>query len=386
MGGVLALLAGLVGGFAWWAAPDALAVRTVLVEQDPTAGRGAAAVLNASGYVTARRRATVASKITGRLEEVSVEEGMPVREGQLLARIDDDRYRAALALAEARLQAARAALDETRAELELARRNVERMRRLAAAGVAGEAELDEVETAVDSLGARLARQGEEAHVAEREVALSRTELEDTVIRAPFAGVVISEDAETGEMVSPLSAGGGFTRTGIATIVDMGSLEIEVDVNESYISRVEPAQRVVAVLDAYPDWRIPAHVITTVPAADRQKATVLVRIGFDERDARILPDMGVQVTFLEAGAAEAARRTGDPAAGALLLPESAVRREAGRDVVFVVEGDRVERRAVALGAASGGRIEVRSGLAPGERVVVDPPPELADGTPVRVEDS
>ncbi len=209
------------------------------------------------------------------------------------------------------------------------------------------------------------------------MALQQTALDDTVIRAPFWGVALSKDAQPGEMVSPVSAGGGFTRTGISTIVDMRSLEIEVDVNESYINRVTASQPVTAVLDAYPDFEIPAKVIAVVPTADRQKATVLVRIGFNQLDPRILPDMGVKVTFLREEAAAAA-----PAARPVaLVPKGAVRAEGGASYVFVVKQDTVERRAVQTGGTDGDRLEVTGGLSSGERVVVSPPAELAAGTPI-----
>jgi RND family efflux transporter MFP subunit len=338
-------------------------------------------VLNASGYVTARRQATVSSKITGKVVEVLIEEGMSVREGDVVARLDDSRERAVLHLAASRLEAARRALEETRSDLRLAELTRQRTARLVADGVSGQADLDEAETSESTLRARLALQEEQIRVAEREVGLRRTELEETVIRAPFDGVVISKDAQPGEMVSPISAGGGFTRTGICTVVDMASLEIEVDVNESYISRVEPEQRVEATLDAYPDWRIPAHVITTIPAADRQKATVLVRIGFDQLDPRILPDMGVKVAFLESTpTGEQLRRV------QLTVPQSALRSDGGRDVLFVVTNGRVERRAVTVGGAAAGatgQVQIISGVSAGERVVVEGPADLAEGDRVRV---
>ncbi len=217
-------------------------------------------------------------------------------------------------------------------------------------------------------------------VAERQIAVQQTDLDNTVIRAPFSGVALSKDAQPGEMVSPVSAGGGFTRTGISTIVDMGSLEIEVEVNEAYINRVTPKQRVVAVLDAYPDWEIPAHVITMVPTADRQKATVLVRVGFDALDPRILPDMGVKVRFLrEEGPATAA----NPARPLILVPKTAIRTAGADSVVFVVRGAVVEQRAVKTGGADGDRVEVISGLQSGERVVAPVPDTLKDGTAVTV---
>jgi RND family efflux transporter MFP subunit len=375
------LLAGLAsaGAGAWlWVTRE----RPIEVEVVPVAQRAAgtqAAVLNASGYVTARRRATVSSKVTGKVIEVNVEEGMAVREGQVLARLDDSTTRAALGLALAQLESARQGARESEVRLAEAKRTLARRQQLIADGIITPAELDQAQAEVDSLAARIALERERINVAERQVAVQRAELDDMVIRAPFSGVAISKDAQPGEMVSPVSAGGGFTRTGISTIVDMSSLEIEVDVNESYINRVKPSQAVTAVLDAYPDWQIPARVITTVPTADRQKATVLVRIAFDTPgDPRILPDMGVKVTFLR-DAGEAA-----PAAQAVsLVPKSAVREENGRSYVFVVRQDAVERRAIQTGGADGERLEVVAGLATGERVVVAPSPELADGARVIV---
>jgi RND family efflux transporter MFP subunit len=335
-------------------------------------------VLNASGYVTARRRATVSSKVTGKVVEVLFEEGMTVTEGQVLARLDDSLARTGHSLAQAQLAAARSAVGDTEARLRLARRTEERARRLVGEGVAGQADLDAAEAEADSLEARLALAREEVVVAERQVALRRIEVDDTVIRAPFTGVAISKDAQPGEMISPVSAGGGFTRTGVCTLVDMGSLEIEVDVGEAYIKRVEPGQRVTAVLDAHPDWQIPSHVITTIPSADRQKATVKVRIAFEALDPRILPDMGVKVAFLGAAPAE-----GTPTKR-VLVPRAALRRDGERDVVLVLAGDRLERRAVDAASRTGDPVEIRSGLRDGEEVVIEGPADLADGQRVRAE--
>lgn len=362
------------GGWWWFGSERASRVRTATVRE---AGSGAGAVLNASGYVTARRQATVSSKITGKVIEVLVEEGMRVRKGQVLARLDDVTRRANLALTEAQLTAAQHALAETEVRLKEAEINLRRAQRLTAEGVSSQAALDAAEAEVDSLKARLALGREEVAVAERQVAVQQRELDDTVIRAPFNGVAISKDAQPGEMISPVSAGGGFTRTGICTIVDMESLEIEVDVNESYITRVSEGQPVEATLDAYPDWRIPAKVITTIPAADRQKATVRVRIGFEQLDPRILPDMGVKVTFLGQEQAEQARPR-------LLVPKAAVRNEGGRDVVYVVSQERAERRAVRLGAMEGEQVEVISGVSAGEQIVVEGGENLQDGGKVIVE--
>jgi multidrug efflux pump subunit AcrA (membrane-fusion protein) len=207
--------------------------------------------------------------------------------------------------------------------------------------IIGKAELDSARAEVESLRARIALAQQQVKVSESLVNQHRTDLADMTVRAPFDGIAISKDAQPGEMISPVSAGGGFTRSGIATIVDMASLEIEVDVAEQYIERVHPDQPIEAVLDAYKDWRIPAHVITTVPSADRQKATMKVRIGFDQLDPRILPDMGVKVSFLS----ERAPAGATAPRARLLVPKAAVRSEAGREVVFVVRDDRVEPRAI-----------------------------------------
>jgi HlyD family secretion protein len=373
----LALLVGGLGaGARWWTTR----VVPIEVEVAPVSQRAAgtqASVLNASGYVTARRRATISSKVTGKVVEVNVEEGMAVREGQVLARLDDSTVRAALNLANAQLEAARQALPEVDARLDEARRVLARRTRLSAEGLATAAEMDQANAEVNSLVARIASLREQVTVAERQVALQQTALDDTVIRAPFSGMAISKDAQPGEMVSPVSAGGGFTRTGICTVVDMRSLEIEVDVNESYINRVTNGQPVTAVLDAYPDWQIPAKVITLVPTADRQKATVLVRIGFGELDPRILPDMGVKVTFLR----EAAEDAAPVARPVALVPKSAVTSAAGASYVFVVSGSTVERRAVQTAGTDGDRLEVTAGLSSGERVVLSPPAQLSAGAPI-----
>ena len=375
---VLLLLAGGgAAGWVWWQDAQTPVVTTAAVYQT-TAGDSQPTVLNASGYVTARRQATVSAKVTGKIAEVLVEEGMAVAEGQVLARLDDSSERAYLALAEAQLQAARGALDEMRVRLAEAQLHLGRMSVLVDEGVVGRADLDTAQAEVDSLAARIALQREQVVVSAREIDVRRTALEDTVIRAPFDGVAISKDAQPGEMVSPISAGGGFTRTGICTIVDMASLEIEVDVNESYINRVADGQRVVANLDAYPDWDIPGSVITTIPAADRQRATVLVRIAFDELgDPRILPDMGVNVAFLEPGQAAPALA----AAPRVWMPSAAVRREGEQAMVFVMQGDTVERRPVSLGVENGADVEVLAGVAPGARVVVAGPADLTAGARV-----
>ena len=386
---VLLALAG-AAGWSYMNRPRAVEVETAAVTQ--RAAGVQASVLNASGYVTARRRATVSSKITGKIVEVNVEEGMAVREGQVLARLDDSQYRASLALAEAQAEAARRNVSESEVRLVEARLALDRAQKLAADRLNTAADLDTARAQADSLVARIDAAREQVRVTERQIDVERTNLDNTIVRAPFTGIAVSKDAQPGEMVSPNSAGGGFTRTGICTLVDMRSLEIEVDVNETYINRVEDKQPVTAVLNAYPDWQIPAHVITTVPKADRQKATVLVRIGFDPSvnsgssratprdealDPRILPDMGVKVTFMKQASADA----DNASRPTLLVPKAAVRVENNQSYAYVVNGGVVDRRAVRTAGTDGDRVEVIAGLTSGERVIIAPAPGLASGAAV-----
>ena len=361
----------------------ALQSRSVAVETAvarTVTGAQAAAVLNASGYVTPRVRATVAAKITARVKELLVEEGMHVEAGQVLARLDDVDAQRRLAATRAELEVARAAISDLEVQLANAEKTQGRQMDLRREGVTAVEALDNAITAVDSLRARITLAREQVRAAQAAVAIAEQDVENCTVRAPFAGIAVSKDAQVGEMVSPVSAGGGFTRTGISTVVDMASLEIEVDVNESYIARVSPGQRVEATLDAYPEWRMPASVRTVIPTADRQKATVKVRISFAALDPRILPDMGVKVAFLtEQGSGEA-----EPAAKTL-LPRAAIRNEGGQDVVYLVRDGRAERRAVRTGAPRGEEVEVVAGVAGGETVVVNGPQGLKDGQRVKAGD-
>jgi RND family efflux transporter MFP subunit len=347
---------------------------TVAVARD--VGSAQAAVLNASGYVTPQRRATVSAKTTGKIKDVYIDEGMAVKAGQVLARLDDVDAVAALRTAEAERAVAAAALDDLEVRLANAHRTLERTRDLHKREFASAQALDDAETAVASFEAQIALAKERINSAERSVDVARQGVENCTIRAPFDGIIVSKDAQPGEMVSPISAGGGYTRTGIATVVDMSSLEVEVDVSESYIARVAPGQRVATVLDAYPDWTIPSKVRTVIPTADRQKATVKVRIRFDQLDARILPDMGVKVSFLE-GAPDSA------GAGMVLVPRDAVRIDGEQAYVFVVKDDRVERRAIRTNRDRGVDVEVVAGLRAGEPVVTQPPADIRDGDRVSV---
>lgn len=373
-GGLIVLLVVIVaGGFWWLRSGRVVPVRTYTVQlPDPAKER---VLLNASGYVTARREATVSSKVTGKVVEVLIEEGLKVEAGQVLARLDDVNLKASLHLAEAQVQAAQASLAEIRVRLDEAAREYRRISALVTNNVSTESDLDRAEAQVNATKARLEKQQADIAVAEAEIALWQQHLEDTIIRAPFAGVVTTKNAQPGEMISPVSAGGGFTRTGIGTIVDMSSLEIEVDVNESYINRVQPGQPVEATLDAYPDWKIPAEVIAIIPTADRQKSTVQVRVGFAQLDPRILPEMAVKVAFL---------RVGDPPAEDRLpvVPATAVRGEGERSVVWVVQDGRAARRLIQPGRQRDAELSVLAGLAVGDRVVVEGQDRLREGLRVR----
>jgi RND family efflux transporter MFP subunit len=334
--------------------------------------------LNASGYITPRQRATIAAKITARVNEIYVDEGMQVEPGQVLAKLDDSDARARLTSAMAERDATAATLGDLRVSLDNAERELRRVDELWERKLVAEQTRDQARMAVDSLKARLVVAREQVSAAEARVKVAQQDLDNCTVRAPFGGVVVSKDAQRGEMVSPVSAGGGFTRTGIATIVDMASIEIEVDVNESYIARVKTGQPVTAVLDAYPDWQIPAKVRTVIPTADRQKATVKVRATFDRLDPRILPDMAVKVTFL-------GEERGLPAeaAGRVLVSRAALVEEGGTTAVFVHKDGKVERRAVRLGQVRGNEHEVVAGLSDGDQVVTTGAKQLRDGQSVRV---
>jgi RND family efflux transporter MFP subunit len=349
----------------------------VATAQKAAAGRPT--LLNASGYVTPRRRATVAAKITGRVTGVFFDEGMHVPQGFILARLDDSDVRRALDSAVADRNATEAQNADFQVQLKNAEIVLHRAQELQAAGVQSQETLDNARTTADSLRAKIALTKQQVAASEARIQEAQQAVDNCVIRAPFDGIIVSKDAQVGEMVSPISAGGGFTRTGIATIVDMNSNEIEVDVNEAFIARVEPGQPVTAVLDAYPDWQIPSKVRTVIPTADRQKATVKVRISFLKLDPRILPDMGVKVTFL----GEAPVEKKGEAAPAALIPPDAVHDDSGKKIVFIVKDGHLERRAVTTGGTRGTDLEILAGLNPGDSVVVKGPANLRDGQAVEI---
>ena len=375
---VLVLLAA-AGAVAWFLnQPKDAVVQTVMVKE--AAATSQRTLLNASGYVTARRAATVSSKVTGKVVDVLVEEGMKVEANQVLAHLDDSNVKESLHLAEAQLESSRRMMEETKPNLDFAKKEQQRLAGLVATKATSESEFRKAEASAKVLEATLARQAAEVVVAERTVSSWKQQVDDTIIYAPFPGIVTSKNAQPGEMISPMSAGGSFTRTGICTLVDMSSLEIEVDVSESYINRIQPGQPVEAMLDAYQYWHIAAKVIAIIPAADRQKATVKVRVGFVQLDPRILPDMGVKVAFQSAGNEESKSK----AASSMTVPKTAVQHVDGRGIVWVVKDGVLERRAVTVGETAGDATSVAAGVNRGEHVVVQPSLTLKDGARVSQE--
>ena len=309
-----------------------------------------ASVLDASGYVTARMQATVSSKLTGKVLEVYIEEGMFVEKDQILAQLDDSTVQAELNFAKTQLKEARRIYKRT---LELRKDNL-----------ASQASLDAAESQVDGLKARLD--------------ISKQIVADMQIRAPFSGVVINKAAQPGEMISPVSAGGGFTRTGIGTIVDMSSLEVEVDVNESYINRVQAGQPAITNLNAYPNWDIASEVIAIIPTADRNKATVKVRIGLLEKDERVLPDMGAKVSFLKEQVAETPEKL-----EGVMVPFSSVIKEGNLSYVFIIKNGLIEKTNVSVESSSSNFSRVTNGVEVGDSVVTDPNGEMQDGQEVLI---
>jgi RND family efflux transporter MFP subunit len=347
----------------------------------PTSTGGDTAVLQATGYITARRQATVSAQITGTLTQVLIEEGEHVDKDQILAHLDDTAQRAGLAQAQAQQQAAQAILAQYTAQAEQARRDLVRAQDLVGRHLVSQQTVDDARTKVATLAAQVQAQRKQIDLAAAGVRYAQVQLDYCTVRAPFAGVIIAKAAQVGEIVSPLSAGGGFTRTGVGTIVDMDSLEVDVDVNEAYINRVQANQKAQAVLDAYPNWTIPAHVIAVIPTADRGKATVKVRIALDQKDTRVLPDMGARVSFLEDAKKDGAAA---PLKG-VLVPASSIVQRNGKSGVFVIDAGHARLRAVSAGQAFSD-LRLVEGVASGARVVVQPPQDMRDGAKVEVADA
>ena len=343
----------------------------------PSGAGAEAAVLQATGYVTARREASVSAQITGTVSDVLIEEGDHVKAGQVLAHLNSTAQRAQLAQARAQFSSAQATLGQFEAQLVQARRDLVRKQDLAGRKLIAQQTVDDAVTLVETATSQAEAQSRQVELAHAGVQSAQVQLDYATVRAPFDGVVIAKSAQVGEIVSPLSAGGGFTRTGVGTIVDMDSLEITVDVNESYLNRVTPEQPAQAVLDAYPSWTIPCHVIAIIPTADRGKATVKVRIALEVKDPRVLPDMGVRVSFLE----QAPKAGAAPPKG-VLVPASAVVTRDGRETVYEIDGSRAHARAITPGQAYGD-LRLVEGIAAGARVVREPPAEMTDGAKLRV---
>ena len=375
----VAAVALLVVVFGYWKWRNRALAVEVTAAIAPSAAQGPGATLQASGYVTARRQATVSAQITGTIREVLIEEGEHVKAGQVLARLEDSAYRAGVAQAQAQLRVAESLVVQYEGQLAQAQRDSARGQDLVGRGLASRQSLELTQTQESTLGAQLQAQRRQAELAQAALRGAQVQLGYCTVRAPFAGVIVAKSAQSGEIISPISAGGGFTRTGVGTIVDMDSLEIEVDVNESYINRVTAEQRAQAVLDAYPDWTIPAHVIAIIPTADRNKATVKVRVGLDQKDPRILPDMGVRVSFLEP---EAPAGQAPAAIAGVLVPASAIVSGAGGQVVYVVENEQAHSRTVKPGQTYGD-LRAVTGLSAGASVVRVPAPALRDGAKVTI---
>jgi RND family efflux transporter MFP subunit len=381
LGGALVALAALLGlGWFVFLRAAALPVHVAAARPMPGGAAASASVLDATGYVTARREATVSAQITGTVTAVLIEEGDHVKEGQVIGRLDDTAQQAALSQAQAALQSAQALLTQYQVAVAQSERDLKRNEDLVGRKLVSEQAVEQARAQVDGQTAQVLGQRRQVNLAQANLRSAQVQLDYCTVRAPFTGVVIAKAAQVGEIISPFSAGGSFTRTGIGTIVDMDSLEIEVDVNEAYINRVLPGQPVQSVLNAYPDWKIPSHVIAIIPTADRSKATVKVRIGLDVKDARIVPDMGVRVSFLEASKAAATVPATPPG---VLVPLTAVRTEAAQDVVYVLADGKAERRSVTLGGTVGAERQVLSGLSAGETVIVEPGAQLKNGLAVSV---
>ena len=368
----------LLSAAVWWQLPRPVDVITAAASPREAGTARTAAVLQASGHVIARRRATVSSEVTGRLTAVLIEEGEKVRQGQVIARLDAGQLEAALAVTRAQADAAHAQARHARAELVQHQADLARQLQLADAGLVPPQATERARTAVATAAAIVESRERAAAAAQAQAEQARIALAQAEVRAPFAGVVIDKSAQVGEIVSPLSAGGGFTRTGIGTIVDMESLEVAVDVNEASIGSVQPGMRAETVLDAYPQWRIPSRVIAVVPAADRGKATIRVRVALEQRDDRVVPDMAVRVSF----SSDPVRvEPGTSPSRDVLVPKGAIVEQAGGQAVWVVADGKAVLRPVNARSRSGEGVVV-DGLQPGERVVVAPPGTLREGSTVR----
>ncbi|MEI9983041.1 MAG: efflux RND transporter periplasmic adaptor subunit [Aliidongia sp.] len=374
------------GAGAWYALGSAgtLHVRAGVAQVAAATGNpaGGGALLDASGYIVARRSATVAAKITDRVVQVLIEEGQHVEADEIIARLDDTNTNAALSLAKAQVAQAQASVNAARIAAQDAAPLYQRQQKLVAQGWTSAETFDTTRANYDAAQTNLLVQQQVLASTQASVEVAQRNQDDTIVRAPFAGVITVKAAQPGEIVSPISAGGGFTRTGIGTIVDMDSLEVEIDVSESFINRVHPNQAATIKLNAYPDWQIPGEVITVIPTADRSKATVKVRVRILAKDPRILPEMGARVQFLSD--APAAALAGAPAKLGVVVPSEAVQAKGDTGTVYLIHGGTLERRTIRLGARSSDSQTVLSGLAPGDRLAIADFAKLTDGAAVTVD--
>ena len=378
VGAVVVVL--LAGALWWFAAARSLTVQTAAAVA-PHASGAVGAVLQATGYVTARRQATVSTQITGTLTQVLIEEGDHVQKGQVIARLEDSGLRASLNVAQANILSAQAQIAQAQAQFSQAEADARRQNELAASGMLSKQAAEQARTAVATYAAQLEARRREADAARAQLAQAQVNFDYTIVGAPFSGVITVKAAQVGEIVSPLSAGGGFTRTGVGTIVDMDSLEVDVDVSEAYIGQVKPDMPAESVLDAYPDWKVPSHVIAIVPAADRGKATIKVRVALEQKDARLVPDIGVRVSFLGSKSAAASTQ----ALKGVLVPARALTQREGQSVVFVVVDGKAERRTVKPALNDVGSMKLLpEAVKLGERVVLSPPDEMQDGSIVKID--
>src|SRR3989454_1612647 len=334
-------------------------------------GRGGATVgIVANGYVVARTKAAVSAKIPGRIASLGVSEGSQVRQGEGIARLDNADYAAAVAEAEAQLASARATLIELQADRDQMERELQRVRDIRARNqnLVSQQDVETADSRAQQTAARVRAQEARVDAAGAGLRFAQANFQNTFIRAPFTGTVLRKEAEVGEVVAP-SVGGGLTRGAVVTMADLGTLEVEVDVNEAYIARIQSGQQARITLDAYPDTAFRGTVRQVVPTADRQRATVQVKVAIVDRDPRILTEMGAKVEFLETPRAAAAGTAQPVERPRIIVPAEAVRSENGRDVVWIVRDGRLQSRDVDAGPVSGNFRQIRSGLSGGEQLLV-----------------
>jgi HlyD family secretion protein len=344
---------------------------------------GGATSVTANGYVVARTKASVSAKTAGRLAYLGVSEGSYVRRGNIIARLDNAELQAAVSQAQANVASAEATAIEATADRDQLAREAARLRDIRAANptLISQQDLESATSRAAQAEARLSAALARKRSADAGLRLAEASNENTIIRAPFTGTVLRKDAEVGEVVAP-SVGGGLTRGAVVTMADLTTLEVEVDVNEAYIGRIAGGRPARITLDAYPDTTFRGVVRQVVPTADRQRATVQVKVSIDDRDPRILPEMGAKVDFLEP--APRAGAIAAPAPTTIRLPSTAVRTDGGASVVWLVRDGRLVKKPVTTGPVSGGFLEIRSGLSGGEQILIGGVAAPVDGMRVKTQ--